>query len=63
MPREYPFQDSVFHRIQGAWNIEFPAEAPLLDADDRLREPGWSDSPVLAYDRKAICAPAWRVKE
>jgi hypothetical protein len=28
-----------------------------------LREAGWSDSPVLDYERKAIRVPAWRIKE
>jgi len=36
---------------------------PLLDEDGGLREPGWSDSLVLSYDRAAIRAPSWRVKE
>jgi Protein of unknown function (DUF2804). len=43
------------HKISGA--------GALLDEDGRLREPGWSDSLVLGYDRKAIRAPAWRIKE
>jgi hypothetical protein len=36
---------------------------PLLDGSGRLREPGWSDSPLLGYDRSAIRAPKWRIKE
>jgi len=43
------------HKISGP--------GPLLDADGRLSEPGWSDSLALAYDRGAIRAPAWRIKE
>jgi hypothetical protein len=35
----------------------------LLDDTGRLREPGWSDSLVLDYDRAAIRAPTWRIKE
>jgi len=35
----------------------------LLTEEGRLREPGWSDSPILAYDREAIRSPAWRIKE
>jgi hypothetical protein len=43
------------HRISGP--------GPLLDGAGRLREPGWSDSPLLEYDRRAIHSPAWRIKE
>jgi hypothetical protein len=43
------------HRISGP--------GPLLDADGALAEPGWSDSPLLRYDRSAVKAPAWRIKE
>jgi hypothetical protein len=43
------------HRISGP--------GPLLDANGRLREPGWSDSLVLGYDRRAVRSPAWRIKE
>mgnify|MGYP001766158662 CR=1 FL=1 len=43
------------HRISGP--------GPLLDSDGRLREPGWSDSLALRYDRSAVKAPAWRIKE
>jgi hypothetical protein len=43
------------HRISGP--------GPLLDATGRLREPGWSDALVLDYDRDAIRAPGWRIKE
>lgn len=35
----------------------------LLDSQGRLREPGWASKLLLAYDRTAIKAPAWRVKE
>jgi hypothetical protein len=43
------------HRISGP--------GPLLGGDGRLREPGWSDSLLLDYDRNAIRSPAWRIKE
>jgi hypothetical protein len=36
---------------------------PLHDPAGRLREPGWATSLLLSYDRKAIKAPAWRIKE
>lgn len=42
---------------------EISGPGPLLGADGRLREPGWSDSLVLDYDRKAIASPRWRIKE
>jgi hypothetical protein len=43
------------HRISGP--------GPLLDEGGFLREPGWSDRLELRYDRSAIRAPAWRIKE
>jgi Protein of unknown function (DUF2804) len=43
------------HKISG--------QGPLLGRDGKLREPGWSDSLVLDYDRAAIRSPAWRIKE
>lgn len=43
------------HRISGP--------GPLLDGHGFLREPGWSDSLVLDYDRAAIRSPSWRIKE
>jgi hypothetical protein len=43
------------HRISGP--------GPLLDDEGSLREPGWCDSLDLRYDRGAIRAPAWRIKE
>ncbi|MDP3178234.1 MAG: DUF2804 family protein, partial [Spirochaetaceae bacterium] len=42
---------------------EITEKGPLLDAEGRLRERGWSRRPVLTYDRTAITAPAWRIKE
>lgn len=35
----------------------------LLDEQGELREPGWSRKQVQRYDRSAIKAPAWRIKE
>jgi len=42
------------HRLQ-------PGE--LLDAHGRLAEAGWSDAEVRRYDRAAVAAPSWRIKE
>jgi len=36
---------------------------PLLDEKGHLREPGWSRSPLFAYDRNEINAPLRRIKE
>ena len=44
-------------------NHEVTTVQPLLKADGTLREPGWSRSMVQVYDRKAIKAPAFRIKE
>ena len=44
-------------------NHEVTAVQPLLDSRGELREPGWSRSPVQSYDRGAIRAPKWRIKE
>lgn len=35
----------------------------LLDARGRLAEAGWATGEVRRYDRAAIAAPSWRVKE
>ncbi|RVW10125.1 DUF2804 domain-containing protein [Prescottella agglutinans] len=35
----------------------------LLDARGRLAEAGWATAEVRRYDRAAIAAPSWRVKE
>ncbi|HOX32238.1 MAG TPA: DUF2804 domain-containing protein [Spirochaetales bacterium] len=42
---------------------EIVAPGSLLDARGNLREPGFARSLLLAYDRSAVKAPAWRVKE
>jgi hypothetical protein len=42
---------------------EITARGSLLDDRGRLREPGWARRLVLDYDRAAIKAPVWRVKE
>ena len=44
-------------------NHEVTAVQPLLDSRGELREPGWSRSPVQIYDRGAVKAPKWRIKE
>ena len=44
-------------------NHEVTQVQPLLQADGTLREPGWSRKIVQIYDRKAIQAPAFRIKE
>lgn len=42
---------------------EITARGPLLDGRGALREPGWARSLLLDYDRAAVKAPAWRIKE
>ena len=44
-------------------NHEVTAVQPLLDEKGNLREPGWSRKIVQQYDRKAIKASAFRIKE
>ena len=44
-------------------NHEVTSRKPLLKEDGSLREPGWSRRPVQIYDRKAIKAPKYRIKE
>ena len=44
-------------------NHEVTKEQPLLNEDGSLREPGWSKQLVQAYDRNAIRAPKFRIKE
>ena len=39
------------------------APGPLLNADGTLREPGWATSLLLDYDRRAIRAAGFRIKE
>lgn len=36
---------------------------PLLDESGRLAEAGWADAEVRRYDRAAVAAPSWRIKE
>lgn len=43
------------HRIAGTGD--------LLDASGRLREPGWSTTVPFVYNRDAIAAPPWRIKD
>ncbi|PTR31205.1 uncharacterized protein DUF2804 [Rhodococcus sp. OK519] len=35
----------------------------LLDTRGRLAEAGWADAEVRRYDRSALAAPSWRIKE
>ena len=44
-------------------NHEVTTPQPLLDQRGMLREPGWSRSLIQQYDRSAIRAPRWRIKE
>ena len=44
-------------------NHEVTTIQPLLDNRGELREPGWSRSLVQRYDRSAVKAPKWRIKE
>ena len=44
-------------------NHEVTCRQPLLDEHGGLREPGWARSPVFDYDRGAIKAPRFRIKE
>lgn len=44
-------------------NHEVTSRQPLLNASGDLAEPGWSRSLVQQYDRRAIRAPRWRIKE
>ena len=44
-------------------NHEVTTVQPLLDEKGNLREPGWSRKIVQQYDRKAIKASAFRIKE
>ncbi|MEI6875437.1 MAG: DUF2804 domain-containing protein [Spirochaetota bacterium] len=42
---------------------EITLKGKLLDADGSLAEPGWCRSPLPEYDRGAIRAPGFRIKE
>ena len=44
-------------------NHEVTTRHPLLTAEGTLMEPGWSRQLVQTYDRKAIKAPKFRIKE
>lgn len=44
-------------------NHEVSERLPLLNEDGALREPGWSRRIYQIYDRKAIKAPKFRIKE
>lgn len=36
---------------------------PLLDAEGRLREPGYALRPPFSYDSAQVTAPSWRIKD
>jgi hypothetical protein len=44
-------------------NHEVTKVQPLLKEDGSLREPGWSKQLYQVYDRNAIKAPKFRIKE
>ena len=44
-------------------NHEVTEFQPLLDAEGRIREPGWARKPVWKYDRSMIKAAKFRIKE
>ena len=44
-------------------NHEVKSFQPLLNTDGSLREPGWSKKLYQIYDRNAIKAPKFRIKE
>ena len=44
-------------------NHEITKAGPLLDAKGSPVEPGWSRKMLQVYDRSAIKAPAFRIKE
>ena len=44
-------------------NHEITKVQPLLKEDGSLREPGWSKQLYQVYDRSAIKAPKFRIKE
>lgn len=46
-----------------ARNHEVSERLPLLNGDGSLREPGWSRRIYQIYDREAIKAPKFRIKE
>lgn len=44
-------------------NHEVTKEQPLLNAEGNINEPGWARKQVWRYNRNAIKAPAFRIKE
>ena len=42
---------------------EILAPTPLLNSDGTLSQPGWARQPHWQYQRQAIRAPRWRIKE
>jgi len=43
--------------------IEITAPRPLMDASGRLSTEGWARRPYWTYDRRAVRAPGFRIKE
>ena len=44
-------------------NHEITAQIPLLNENGDLREPGWARKQYFTYQREAIRAPKFRIKE
>ncbi|MDZ7888883.1 MAG: DUF2804 family protein [Pseudomonas sp.] len=42
---------------------EIVEQLPLLQANGTLTEPGWARHPYWQYQRKAVAASSWRIKE
>jgi hypothetical protein len=42
---------------------EIPESLPLLQHNGKLTRPGWARKGVFSYNREAIHAPRWRIKE
>jgi len=42
---------------------QITTSGPLLDKRGVLTQRGYATKPVLAYNRRDIKAPAWRIKE
>lgn len=42
---------------------EITSPLPLLNAEGHITQEGWARQPHWLYDRSAICAPKWRIKE
>ena len=42
---------------------EIVEQLPLLQANGTLTEPGWARHPYWQYQRQAVAASSWRIKE